>query len=205
MGFRTMEGNVLVGVQRVTSRNFDGWVPASILRFEERVLAREFPGETLTSWESNARYHAYLNVSVLCPPDACTLDAAYREYLHWPAPTMTGRRPGPVREGDRSIAATTARGVTGLPLFLPGGFVVHYVESAARALANATTSVHLLHPGYIIRWVSAWGPALVSNTLGRGIGRLPEANIIYGARMFHELDQQIKARLPESVHRPAAQ
>ncbi|HET6583892.1 MAG TPA: hypothetical protein VFG69_10595, partial [Nannocystaceae bacterium] len=77
----------------------------------------------------------------------------------------------------------------------PGGWVTHYIDEPIKALANATNRMHVLYPGYIVRWLAVSGHVVVSNTLGRGIGYMPRTNEDYGVRIFQALDEQIRARL----------
>jgi hypothetical protein len=186
-----MEG-AITACSQDSSTDFSGGVPPNVRRFEDDVLARHFAGARLDAWVGDPAYHQYMNRSAL---GTTSMTAAWREYLHWPAPTIQGRRSEPVREGERSLAMAAPVGPSGIRVPLPGGIVTHYVAPEARALINATGRMHVLHPGYIVRWLEMWGPVIVSCTLGRGVGITPELNQVYGVRIFYELDQRIKASL----------
>lgn len=78
--------------------------------------------------------------------------------------------------------------------------MVHYVDEATGAIANVTTDNHVLHPGYIVRWIEPLpNGCFVIHTLGRGLGQLPRYNESYGAGMFTDLDDAIVASLGGSV------
>lgn len=199
LGTQCIEGN-LITCQRVPERDFRGMVPPIIAQFEARVMATHFPGQSLDAWESHERYHAYLNWGALCSTSAANLSEAYTEYRHWPAPTRSGRRESPVQELETSFAYAEVDSLTfpsGMVprIPMPGGYVTHYVQPNAHALANATQRAHALNPGYVIRWISVLGPAIMSTSLGRGIGWFQDLNTVYGVRMFYDLDQRIKQRL----------
>jgi hypothetical protein len=195
VGSACIEGNALV-CRQVNTRNFDGQVPPNILAFEQRVMRQHFPGQSLDQWERDPNYHAYLNLSALCPTSVASVDTAFTEYRHWPAPTREGRRSSPVNEGETSFAFANVNIAHGPRLPMPGGYVKHYLDMGSRALANATIQGrHVLHPGYIIRFITALGPGIMSTTIGRGIGAFASNNVVYGVRMFHELDQRIKSRV----------
>lgn len=192
MGNRCMEGATAVCLPDA-SRDFGGAVTPNIRRFEDSVLARHFAGAKLDDWERDDAYHSYYNATAMA--NGTSIERVWHEYMHWPAPTIGGRRDAPVREGDTSLAMAAPRGAHGFRVPLPGGMVTHYLDAGSHALINATQFMHVLHPGYIVRWLSSWGPVIVSNTLGRGVGITPRMNEFYGVRIFHELDQRIKARL----------
>ena len=187
MGLRCYEG-AMASCASDATRTFGGVVPANILRYEAEVLAAHF-GATLAAWEREDAYHSYYNVSTLC--SARIAERAWREYARDPAPVLNGPRDEPVRTGDRSFAMTFLDGWRPLP----GGWVTHYVDARSRAIANATNTLHVLHPGHIVRWLAVSGHVLTSNTLGRGIGWMPRTNESFGVQIFQELDERIRERL----------
>lgn len=194
MALRCIEGNA-AGCPNVPDAVFEAEIPHFIRSFEARILREKF-GATLDGWRRNDNYHAYFNWSAL--GSGLSQEAVRDEYRHWPAPTAAGRRSQPVQTGDRSFAFGTTRPLS-LPIVripLPGGYVEHVVDSESGAIANVTLSgQHLLHPGYIIRWVGFLAGVALSNTLGRGIGQNPSLNEVYGVQLFGDLDRRIKASL----------
>lgn len=175
------------------SQDFFGWVRPEIEAFIRRVMALHFD-TTPEAWQRDDSFHAYYNWGSLC--GANDLERAWPEYLRWPAPTLGGRRDEPVRTGERSVAMAAPRSGIGIRIPLPGGSVTHYVDHRIKALINATNPMHVLHPGYIVRWLSVRGVMTASNTLGRGIGWTPRVNEYFGVRIFSELDENVRAYLP---------
>jgi hypothetical protein len=214
MGSRCLEGAATLCIQDNT-RDFGGAVPANIRQFEDRILRTHFKA-TLEAWDDSPNYHSYYNWSAIC--SNCSIDLVWQEYLYWPAPTRQGRRNQPVMEGNRSWIEAFPESAHGPRVPLPGGWVTHYVDAQSNALANAPVPLrldpasfkdpqhpalvfsggHVLHPGYIVRWLSIMAGFVISNTLGRGIGGFPRENEFYGVRIFHDLDLRIK----ESLGRP---
>ena len=158
-------------------------IPAGISGLENEILSRL--GLTLNGIVNQGNYHAYLTMTRITTDG--NLQRVWQEYLHFPAPTATGRRSQPVQTGDQSLAFfLNSRNV------LPGGWVSHIVRPEIPAIANVTQRMHFLYPGYIIRWLETEADnAVVSYTLGRGIGMLPETNENKGSEMFMDLDQRI--------------
>lgn len=194
MPIRCAEGRTLACLN-ISDSDFDRELPKVIQEFEARIVREKFH-TTLDEWKKHEKYHAYFNLSAL--GKASSREAVQNEYLHWPAPTKDGRRSAPVKTGDTSFAYTTTDDVSitlpgGLPV--PGGYVEHVLDSVSGAVANVTQRMHVLYPGYIVRWVDFVEGFAVSNTLGRGIGGFPRVNEIYGVQMFGALDRNIKERL----------
>lgn len=194
MPIRCVEGNA-ISCSSLPNLAFDRELPKVIQDFEARILQEKFH-TTLDEWKKDDNYHAYYNMSSL--GKAVSREVVQNEYLHWPAPTREGRRSSPVKTGDKSFAYTTTDDVSislpqGFPV--PGGYVEHVLDPISGAVANITLRVHALYPGYIIRWVNFVTDSAISNTLGRGVGRLPSVNEAYGVQMFGALDHKIKERL----------
>lgn len=167
--------------------NLTRGIPAAISTFETTILGKL--GLTLDGILRDSSYHAYLTMTRIA--QGIDIGTAWQEYLHFPAPTATGRRDRPARTGDSSFAVYMQ-----WPVPLPGGMVEHTVRDDIHALANVTTRIHVLYPGYIIRWIEREADgAIVSYTLGRGTGMMPETNENKGAEMFMDLDEKIKRSL----------
>ena len=181
--------------RQTNSRTFDGVMPAPIQAFEERVLRESFR-TNLSDWEAHPRYHAYHLVNVLRGHTTLTLGAVWVEYAKRPAPTLTARS-RPIVGGERSTAAgpvTIGRWGPWIPLY--GGPVRHYVDQRNYALINVTEGGHVLHPGYIMRWIERAGGSILSHTVGRGVGRMARTNENMGTEIFDDLDEDVAAALP---------
>jgi len=211
MGKSCVEGSATLCIQDNT-RDFGGAVRTDIRHFEDRILRTHFKA-TLEAWEDSPNYHSYYNWSAIC--SNCSIDLVWQEYLYWPAPTRQGRRDQPVMEGNRSWIQAFPETAHGPRVPIPGGWATHYVDAKSKALANATDPLrvdpatfkyynpqhpavvfsggHVLHPGYIVRWLSVLAGSVISNTLGRGIGFFPRNNEVLGVRIFHDLDLRIKS------------
>ena len=163
-------------------------IPSAIRDFENWVLSTKF-NLTFQGILQHERYHAYLTMTRIA--QNTNLAAVWQEYLHFPAPTATGRRSQPARTGDTSVAF-----FLNWSNFLPGGWVEHTIRPNIPALANVTSRAHFLYPGYILRWLEQKDDGyIISYTLGRGIGIMPETNENKGAEMFMDLDRRIIASL----------
>ncbi|MBL4689729.1 MAG: hypothetical protein JKY37_34390 [Nannocystaceae bacterium] len=189
------------------SRNFRGAVTPQLIAFEDSVVRRHF-GANISQWETDTGYHAYHLVNVIAVGRTIPMDRIWHEFARRPAPTI-GTYNAPVKTGDRSIAMaapTMGRG-WGLPVPLPGGPVVHYIDKSLWALVNATVAPHVLHPGIIMRWfVRLPGSEVECHTVGRGITVLSRVNQAAGAglarinetmglEIFDELDMAIRAAI----------
>jgi hypothetical protein len=124
-------------------------------------------------------------------------DDVWTEYKRRPAPTIKGRLNSAVVTGQQSLAmaATRSAHYDPVPAPLPGGPVIHVVADHLYCFANVTGRIHLLYPGYILRWLSQVGDIVISNTLGRGVGRTARENEFYGPRIFSDLDISIAKTL----------
>ena len=177
-----------------TDNDLTAGIPSGISIFEASILARL--SLTLPGIIRHDRYHAYLTMTRIA--QGVSIDTVWQEYLHFPAPKATGRRDRPARTGDSSLAIYLQWPRPPLP----GGWVEHTVRDDIHALANVTTRAHFLYPGYIIRWIEREADgAIVSYTLGRGIGMMPETNENKGAEMFMDLDGQIQRSLASRARR----
>lgn len=160
-------------------------IPSGIRSFEDWILTNKL-NSSFQEILSHERYHAYLTMTRIAL--GANIESVWQEYLHFPAPTATGRRSRPAQTGDTSLAVY----IQWPRPPLPGGWVEHTIRPEIHALANVTSRAHFLYPGYIIRWIEREADgAIVSYTLGRGIGMLPETNENKGAEMFMDLDNQI--------------
>ena len=176
------------GFCRRSDDNLTTGIPGHISSFETQILSKL--SLTLEGILRDDSYHAYLTMTRIA--HGVNIETVWQEYLHFPAPTASGRRGQAARTGDTSLAIY----VQWPRPPLPGGWVEHTIRNDIHALANVTTRAHFLYPGYIIRWIERESDgAIVSYTLGRGIGMLPETNENKGAEMFMDLDQKIATSL----------
>jgi hypothetical protein len=181
--------------RRTDARDFDGVVRRPLLDFENRIL-REYFRTAISDWESHPRYHAYHIVNILRGRTLLTLDAIWWEFARRPAPTLT-TRDQPIQGGERSLAAggvTIGRHGPWVPLY--GGPVLHFVDRRNYALMNVTERGHVLHPGYIMRWIERAGAAVFCHTVGRGVGPMAGTNETLGTEIFDDLDEDVAAALP---------
>ncbi len=179
------------------STNFRGAVTPRLRAFEDRVLARHFRGASVARWERDSNYHAYHLVNVIAVGRTIPMSRIWHEFARRPAPTI-GLRSQPVRTGERSVAMAApvlGRG-RGIPIPLPGGPVMHYVEEGMYALINATMWGHVLHEGHIMRWVVRKPDSRVEcHTVGRGTTPLARINETMGLEIFDDLDMRIRAAI----------
>ncbi|MCR9159047.1 MAG: hypothetical protein ACE37F_10010 [Nannocystaceae bacterium] len=181
--------------RRTDARDFGGVMGRPQLEFEARILQQHF-ATRLADWESHPRYHAYHIVNVLHGRTTLSLGAVWHEYARRPAPTLTTRA-RPIVGGERSTAAggvTIGRHGPWLPLY--GGPVRHYVDRRNFALINVTERGHVLHPGYIMRWIERAGASVLSHTVGRGVGPMARTNERMGTEIFDDLDEDVASALP---------
>lgn len=107
-----------------------------------------------------------------------------------PAPRYQGFggpvKTSPVQTGDQSNATSQL----GEVVPVPGGPVSHIVGPNG-SVANITQQGHLLHKGYILRWVEQRPDgSIATRTLGRGTGFFGTLNDFAGRRMFDDLDKR---------------
>ena len=183
------------GCTVIDNKTFNEAIPQDIKAFESTIIKEMWGTDmTLPKLEQLENYHVYANTSVVTSgKNKSDVDAEYRKS---PAPTLFSKRNKPVENGDVTwdVAALT-RGPILESIFLPGGKVTHKVDAKTGAIANMTTRIHTLHPGYVIRYTHAIKAqetiVVLSTTIGRGVGTEGGANSYFGAQLFHDLDKKI--------------
>jgi hypothetical protein len=194
MGVKCVEG-ASFHCSKEQTRHFGGSVPAYVLDFELKTLDKFFGVKTLYAWIANRKYHSYYNLGAL--GKFKSRDDVWTEYKRQPALAIKGRLNSAVVTGQQSMAMAATRSAHYDPVLapLPGGPVIHVVADHLYCFANVTGRIHLLYPGYILRWLSQVGDIVISNTLGRGVGRTARENEFYGPRIFSDLDISIAKTL----------
>ena len=189
------------------SLEIDDKIPPEIQRVESAAIARKYgPGTGIVTLKNRASFHQYYNETRIRAPGA-SLSNVIRLTQIWAAPAPSYDDPektAPVKTGDTSIVWTWTRlddfPFYGNPAPLPGGRVSHYVDRATGAVVNIADTLHLLEPGYIIRWVEdKKDGTFIIHTLGRGTGYAGDLNETLGPRLFNDMDNAIAAKLGAQV------
>jgi hypothetical protein len=178
------------------------YVRPKIREFEQRVASQLWP---TGGWgPQHAEFHQYYQETRIYAPNR-SLAEVIRMVQTWPAPQASydvPRHNGPVRPGDRSWVSSKPKFdvLLGRREYMPGGWVTHDVDGYTGAVANITTGMHLLVPGFIIRWVEDRGDgSFVLHTLGAGMGLAQYFNETLGPRLFSDMDNALAQKLGATV------
>jgi len=75
---------------------------------------------------------------------------------------------------------------------LPVGQIITTVNAENLEITNYTLDIHLLKPGKVTRTVVEKNGGIYISTVGRGIGILPQVNVVLGDQAFAVIDDMLR-------------